>query len=408
MSKYFYYFLFTFFITSTLFAQEVSIPTQFYQDGSLYKKLNESLNEFSQPIIQFKENEACVVLDFLGKDNYKIKYKEWVGLVKDSDLVINEEITDLFYNYQKKARLRAIEERKNRQKKSQEIVRKETDRKALIESKRLDSVAKAETAERAVIMKQKRLDSIVKVENKKALIKQREFDSIAKLRDAERKILIQQKHLDSIAKVKKETKRIALIQQKKLDSISIDKELKSKALRDRKKLDSIALAKNAKMKALIERNKLDSITKIKNDKRNKFRNTCHYQVNEYDEFYKEINIRTEPYKIAKNLTLELYQQGRSINIFFNLLESLGCASYLPTNRSYVKVKLENNETITFYHSWNIDCENFNFKGKLSISQIKKLKKSPIKSIKLKGTKHSSDIENIDYKEFFIDKLKCLE
>ncbi len=530
MFKYLHYYLFSFCLVSNIFAQEVSIPTQFSQDGSIYKSLNENLNEFSNPLAQFKEHEECTVIDFLGKDNYKIKYKDWVGLVKDSDLVINEDMIDLFYAYQKKARLKAIEERENRQKKVQEIANKEIERKALIERKRLDSIAKVEDEERKALIQRRKLDSIAKAkeaeqkalierkrldsitktknEERKALIQRKKLDSIEKAKEAERKALIERKRLDSIAKVEdeerkaltqrkkldsiakaKEAEQKALIERKRLDSIAKVEDEERKALTQRKKLDSIAKAKEAEQKALIERKRLDSIAKVKDEERkaliqckkldsitkvkeaerkalierkrldaiakvkdeerkaliqrkklddsiakvkeaeqkalierkhldsianiknkeiNKFKNTCHYQINEYDEFYKEIIIRTEPYEVSENLTVELYQQGHSTNIFFNLLEDLGCASYLSNNRSYVKVQLENNETITFYHSWDIECGDFNFKGRLSKSQIIRLKKSPIKSIKLKGTKSSSDITSIKYKMFFIDKLKCLE
>jgi hypothetical protein len=56
----------------------------------------------------------------------------------------------------------------------------------------------------------------------------------------------------------------------------------------------------------------------------------------------------------------------------------------------------------------MECSDFNFKGRISISEMKKLKASPIKSILLKGIEKSFEIVNIKYKEFFIDKLKCNE
>ena len=125
-------------------------------------------------------------------------------------------------------------------------------------------------------------------------------------------------------------------------------------------------------------------------------------------FYNVVNIKTEPYKISENLTIELHRQGRSLNVFFNLDRDLGCASYLPNNRSSAKVTLENNQTITFYHSWGMDCGTFGLKAKLSKSQILKLEQSPIKQIILRGTELTQDIYNVEYKEFFMDKLKCLE
>ena len=86
---------------------------------------------------------------------------------------------------------------------------------------------------------------------------------------------------------------------------------------------------------------------------------------------------------------------------------MGCVSYLSNNRSSIKVQLENNQTVTFYHSWDVDCGVFSFKGRLSTSNITKLKTSPIKSIKLRTTQTTRNITNITYKTFFIDKLNCL-
>ncbi|WP_341215431.1 hypothetical protein, partial [uncultured Wocania sp.] len=157
----------------------------------------------------------------------------------------------------------------------------------------------------------------------------------------------------------------------------------------------------------------DSIAKVREAEKQRIestelRNTCSYLINEYDEFHKEKLIRTDLYRLNKNLTVELYRQGKTVNVFLSLSESLGCASYLTSNRSSVKLQLENNQIITLYHSWNIDCENFNFKGKISSSQMQKLKESPIQSITFKGTKKTLKISDLDYKAFFIDKLICIE
>ena len=151
-----------------------------------------------------------------------------------------------------------------------------------------------------------------------------------------------------------------------------------------------------------DKNEQERLEKIK------FRNTCHYAMNEFDDIDRIKILRTDPYNITKDLTIELFKRGKSVNVFFNLNEDLGCASYLPGNRSYVKVKLENNQNITFYHSWDMDCGDFRFKGVISKSQMALLQNSPIKSVFLKGTKASSEITNIEYSEFFIDKLKCIE
>jgi hypothetical protein len=138
-----------------------------------------------------------------------------------------------------------------------------------------------------------------------------------------------------------------------------------------------------------------------------FRKKCHYQMNETDPFYNVKIIRTEKYKINDNVTIELYKNGNKRDVFITYMGDLGCASYLTSNKSYAKIRLENNDVITIFHTWNIDCENFNLRGSLSQSAIVKLKNSPVQSIKLKGTKRSYLVNKIEYKEIFMDKLNCI-
>jgi hypothetical protein len=90
------------------------------------------------------------------------------------------------------------------------------------------------------------------------------------------------------------------------------------------------------------------------------------------------------------------------------LGNLGCASYLTSNKSYAQIRLENNEVVMVFHTWNIDCDNFKLRGTLSQSSISKLKNSPVQSIKLKGTESSYLVNKIDYKEIFRDKLNCID
>ena len=131
-------------------------------------------------------------------------------------------------------------------------------------------------------------------------------------------------------------------------------------------------------------------------------------MNEFDAIDRVEIVRTTPKMLTKNLSVELFKRGKNKYVFFNLFENLGCVSYIPGNRSYVKVTLENQQTITFYHTWDMDCSDFSFKGNLSNSQMKSLKKSPIQLVFLKATKQSRTITNLDYKRFFIDNLKCIE
>ncbi|MEN3324265.1 hypothetical protein VP395_11045, partial [Mariniflexile soesokkakense] len=210
---------------------------------------------------------------------------------------------------------------------------------------------------------------------------------------------------DSIAKAK-EDEKLKIKTQK-----ATERDYKAERIEILKQ-EAIAQAKEEKEKnAIKEANNETIIDKKKeNEKleRIKLRSTCHYAMNEYDEIDRIKIVRTDPYTINDKLTIELFKRGRSINVFFNLKEDLGCASYLPSNRSYVKVRLENNQTISLYHSWDMNCGDYSFKGEISKSQMALLAKSPIKSILLRGTKGSREVTNIEYKEFFIDKLSCIE
>ena len=76
-------------------------------------------------------------------------------------------------------------------------------------------------------------------------------------------------------------------------------------------------------------------------------------------------------------------------------------------KSSVVFKLENGELVKFYHSGQLDCGEFMLFGKLSNSEIEKLKSSKIDMVRIEGTKHYSDIENLVWTTFFQDKLSCI-
>ena len=319
--------LFLFSITTyNFFGQETSISTKFIEDGFLY----ENVNDFSNPLTSFKENENCIVTDYLGKYIYKIKYKEYEGYVKDQNLIVTESMMDLYFDFEEKQRLKAINEKKNRLKERQEIAK-------VIESQ---------------INNQKEQDSIAKAKEEE----QKQIEELKIIREKERK-------QDSL-------NNIQLERQKKINS-------------------TIKIAKEE-------------------EERLKFRNTCHYLINEYDQFYKKQIIITDKYFINQNLNIELLREGNTSKIHINLSENLGCANYVPSGRSSVRITLENNQVIIFYHNGSLDCNDFSLKAIISESKIIQLMNSPIKSINLRGTKKSVTISDIDYRDFFIDKLKCIE
>jgi len=251
------------------------------------------------------------------------------------------------------------------------------------EEKRQAEVAKAEAKKKQERKKKNKASAKDKVEERKQLAEKRRYDSIVSVRENEAKQLKALKRQnDSIAKLIEE-------ERKELEA------LRKSAAASNQNTASTPDPEEVKKRALLERMK--------------YRDSCHYQINEYDKFYNITTIRTEPYKLSSNLTVELYKQGRKTNVFFNFDEDLGCASYLPSQRSSVKVTLQNDRVIKFYHSWDIECgEAFLFKAVLTKAHIANLKMSPIKSIELNGTQDSKAINYIEYKGFFRDKLKCIE
>lgn len=435
------------------FSQEKNIVTKFNQDGGLYKSFDQS----SKPITNFKEDEKCIIISYLGNYIYKVKYKEWEGFVKDQFLIINEDMMDLFFANEEKERLKAIATTENRQKKIRNKITAE-DKK----QKRLDSITKVKEEQKKkelealeiakeyqkLLNQQKIQDSITKVEEEKKvqnialenakfkqdqIHKRRREDSIVKAKNIQKiraqniefdrlqKLKAIQKTKDSIQKIKNaeiEAKKLA--EQKKLDSIAKVENLRkirdslNKVKEEEKR--QIALLQYQKRKQdqlLAEQKKQDSIAKIKEKdpkvlEEIKFRNTCHYLINEYDQYYGRQLLITDKYVIAENLNAELIREGNSVKIHLNTTENLGCASYVPNTRSSARITLENNEVIILYHSGSLDCNDFSLKAKLSEPKMDLLKYSPIKSILFRGTKGSITILDIDYKTFFIDKLKCIE
>lgn len=288
--KYLLVFLFSF-----SFGQEVNIKTEFILRGDLMESLSGSAQRFTQ----FKKRDECVVLEYLGRNNFKVKYRKWIGYVKTHDLYINDEI--------------------------------------------------------------------------KLLVKV---------------------HEDKQRKIKEENEKL-----KELEAIELIRKLDEEKRLKKIKEDSIL---EIKIKNIQRRKELEAQEKIESKK------ICHYIINEIDEFDNVLVVKTYEYSLTNNLYIELYKKGKNKYIFFRLLNDIGCASPYNSDKSFVKVKLENNDILTFYHSWDIDCNSFNLKADLSQSDILRLKKSPIKSVRLQGTDYYHDVSEIEYKEFFIDKLKCIE
>lgn len=388
--------------------------------------INQAIKEQNRILAEKQKNDSITKAEDAAKKQLKIQKR-------------NDSITQAKENQKK-----ALEQLKKR---NDSVVKIKAQQKIEAERKKNDSLTKVKEDKKKDLKElRKRNDSVAKdKEQQKTEAKRKKNDSLTQVKEDKKKALKELKKRNySIAKAKAQEK--ALEEKRKKNTISQTKEEQSNRIIEKRRYDSIIKVRELETKQLIElRRQNDSIAKIIEKERKelealrnrtaiakeantsisyskeeenkkatlleriKYRDSCHYQINEYDRFYNITTIRTEPYTLNKNLTVELYKQGRKTNIFFNLSEDLGCATYLPNQRSSVKITLENNRIVNFYHSWDIECgELFLFKARLSSININILKKSPIKSIVIHGTQGYKEINFIEYKEFFIDKLKCIE
>ena len=386
--------------------------------------INQAIKEQNRILAEKQKNDSITKAEDAAKKQLKIQKR-------------NDSITQAKENQKK-----ALEQLKKR---NDSVVKIKAQQKIEAERKKNDSLTKVKEDKKKDLKElRKRNDSVAKgKEQQKTEAKRKKNDSLTQVKEDKKKALKELKKRNySIAKAKAQEK--ALEEKRKKNTISQTKEEQSNRIIEKRRYDSIIKVRELETKQLIElRRQNDSIAKIIEKERKelealrnrtaiakeantsnskeeenkkatlleriKYRDSCHYQINEYDRFYNITTIRTEPYTLNKNLTVELYKQGRKTNIFFNLSEDLGCATYLPNQRSSVKITLENNRIVNFYHSWDIECgELFLFKARLSSININILKKAPIKSIVIHGTQGYKEINFIEYKEFFIDKLKCIE
>lgn len=167
-----------------------------------------------------------------------------------------------------------------------------------------------------------------------------------------------------------------------------------------------------KLKKDREKLKETALLKLKKEEENKQkeRRICNYLKNEIDEFTSKEVKKTNWHNI-KSERDNIYIMLRSINnmksIGFWLNRNLGCASSYDNNKSNIKIKLENNTIVTFYHYTNLDCSDFTLFGRLTKNDIIKLKSSPIKTIRFSGTDYYHDSKNIVDKNFFINQLDCI-
>ena len=125
-------------------------------------------------------------------------------------------------------------------------------------------------------------------------------------------------------------------------------------------------------------------------------------------------VKTDYYDLNKYTSKKdiIFISLRNINkrksVVITLTRDLGCSVSFKGKRSSVKIKLENDVVVTFYHSGNTDCGDFTVIGSLTKNDIAKLKDSPIKVIRFTGTDYYHDSKDIVWKTFFQEKLDCIK
>lgn len=108
-----------------------------------------------------------------------------------------------------------------------------------------------------------------------------------------------------------------------------------------------------------------------------------------------------------SLNVSIMKLGSSKYLKISTNKEMGCTNPHSDNRSKVVFKLKNGISVNFFHSGKLNCDNYVLIGKLTASDIKKLKSSPIKMVRMYDSKHYIDIYTISYKDFFIEKIDCV-
>lgn len=141
---------------------------------------------------------------------------------------------------------------------------------------------------------------------------------------------------------------------------------------------------------------------------------CQFVINEIDAFTKKRRIKTEYYSLSGEkdpdvINVRFMKYGSLKYIIFDSASDLGCANPYNIDKSSVLVKLENGDIVKFYHFGDLDCITpTTIYGTLTPNDILRLKKSPIKAIRITGSKYYHDYDNIVFKDVFIKKLDCIK
>ncbi|AVI51226.1 hypothetical protein C5O00_08580 [Pukyongia salina] len=221
---------------------------------------------------------------------------------------------------------------------------------------------------------------------------------------------------ESILNIKKRVKLQAeknrqLAIQKRLERERIeDSLLLAKVNADKARKDSIRKQENLAREKRMEERRIKEAKEKEN-----YIDSCSITIDEIDEFSGKRRLQTKKYYIDEypkyrlgELGVTLKRYGNAKYIYIWTSSDLGCVSPYSHNRSTAKFKLENGDIITFYHRGDIDCGRFELVATITSNEIARLKRSPIKTVRLNGTEYYNDYTDLFFTEFFIKKLDCIK
>lgn len=141
---------------------------------------------------------------------------------------------------------------------------------------------------------------------------------------------------------------------------------------------------------------------------------CDYWKDETDPFEGVVKKYTKAQEIGYSrelgnvtlgdLDIELRKYGNERIMKANTV-GISCVN----SSSFISIKLKNGQIVKLYHFGDIDCDTApSLFVKISESTSKKLSSSPIEIIRVRGSKHYSDIKFITNPSFFMHYLKCIK
>lgn len=384
--------------SSFCFSQTVT--TKFIRSGFLA----DSPEISSNTTCKFKANKEVGVFDYVGFKWWKVKYKDCEGYVTDSFILVSNELIELRKEYYfKQDSLKR--NRKSLKRKQDSLKKVEFERK----EKEKDSIKKSYEIRKE--NERKLLDSILRnvvnyVKDSSLVV------TLIVNSEIKKKPSI---FAETVYRTKLYREVIVLDYDDNFYKVCLDtlSGYVSKFEISTKRLNNSKIASKV-LKEFKRIREVENEERLRKSKLEKYFNECSYTTNEKDEFTGIIRKITSYYNIDEfeifntDLKIRLRRYGSSKYVEIKSSQDLGCTSPYSTNKSSVKFKLENGDIVTFYHKGDIDCGNFNLLGLLTGSDISRLKKSPIKTVRLSGTEYYHDVTNLFFKNFFIKKLDCVK